>query len=52
MAGFLKVVKAVAKYGSKAVKWCWDNKGKIMEWLNVGMAVDWIVEQVRKAVGA
>ncbi|MBX9119733.1 aureocin A53 family class IId bacteriocin [Enterococcus faecium] len=46
------IIKAVAKYGVKAVNWVKNNWKKIQHWLDIGMYIDWIVEQVKKAIGA
>nr|BAF75975.1 lacticin Z [Lactococcus lactis]BAM73616.1 lacticin Z [Lactococcus lactis] len=51
MAGFLKVVQILAKYGSKAVQWAWANKGKILDWINAGQAIDWVVEKIKQILG-
>ncbi len=51
MAGFLKVVQLLAKYGSKAVQWAWANKGKILDWLNAGQAIDWVVSKIKQILG-
>ena len=52
LTAFLKVLAAVAKYGTKAVKWANDHKDQIIRWLNGGATVAWIVNEIRKAVGA
>ncbi|MBD7913471.1 aureocin A53 family class IId bacteriocin [Clostridium cibarium] len=45
------VIKAVAKYGSKAIKWVWANKATVLKWLDRGMTVAWIANEIRKALG-
>lgn len=45
------VLKAIAKYGSKAVKWVWANKSTILKWLDRGMSVAWIVDTIRQILG-
>lgn len=48
---FMRVIRALAKYGKKAVQWAWDHKGQVMDWINVGQGVDWIVQKIRSIVG-
>lgn len=48
---FYEILRLVAKYGQRAVNWCWANRSTIWYWLNRGSSVLWIVEQVRQAVG-
>lgn len=49
---FLRVVSALTKYGSKAVRWAWANRQTIYNWISSGMAVEWIVQKIRSIVGA
>ncbi|MEN0134168.1 MAG: aureocin A53 family class IId bacteriocin [Rhodococcus sp. (in: high G+C Gram-positive bacteria)] len=51
MAAFARVLQLVAKYGQRAVDWVWANKQRILDWINAGQAIDWIVAQVKKALG-
>lgn len=51
MAGFLRVVQLLAKYGSRAVQWAWANKGRILDWLNAGAAVEWVVNKIKQILG-
>jgi hypothetical protein len=48
VAAFLRIVQIMSKYGPRATKWCWDNKGTILKWINAGMGIEWIVNQIRK----
>lgn len=52
MSSFFKVLKLVAKYGSKAVQWCRNHVGTVLDWINAGQAIEWIVNKVRRIVGA
>lgn len=52
LTAFLKIVAAVAKYGSKAVKWANDHKKTIYRWLEAGMTASTIIDLIRQAVGA
>ena len=45
------IIKAVTKYGPKAVKWVKNNWSKIQKWSDIGMYIEWIVEKVKEAVG-
>ncbi|WP_251862045.1 aureocin A53 family class IId bacteriocin [Clostridium sp. Marseille-Q2269] len=45
------VLKAVAKYGSKAVKYVWAHKSTIMKWIDRGMSAAWIADQIRQILG-
>lgn len=47
---FGQLLKAVAKYGKKAVDWCWANRGRILDWFNRGMTLAWVIEQVVRAI--
>lgn len=46
-----RIIKAVTKYGAKAIKWVKNNWDTISRWLDIGMYIDWIVEKVKKAIG-
>ncbi len=47
MATFLKVV---AQLGVKAAKWAWANKGKVLEWIAAGMAIEWVIQKINSIV--
>ncbi|WP_216389689.1 aureocin A53 family class IId bacteriocin [Arcanobacterium phocae] len=51
MAVFFRILQIVARYGRSAVSWVWAHKGQILDWINAGQAVEWIVQKVRSAVG-
>lgn len=51
MAAFLKFVGWLASKGKKYVTWAWDNKGKIIDWLNIGYTFTWIYEEIKKRIG-
>jgi hypothetical protein len=44
---FLKLVKALAKYGSKAVKFAWAHKKTILKYIERGFTLAWLVDWVR-----
>ncbi|MED0661183.1 MULTISPECIES: aureocin A53 family class IId bacteriocin [Bacillus] len=48
MATFLKIV---ARLGTKAAKWAWANKGKVLDWIRDGMAIEWIIDKINDIVG-
>lgn len=48
---FYQILKLVAKYGTKAVNWCWANRSRIWTWLERGLSVYTIADLVRQAVG-
>lgn len=48
---FYQLLKLVAKYGKRAVDWCWSHRGTIWRWLERGFSIYWIAEEVRKAIG-
>jgi hypothetical protein len=50
-AKFFELLKIVAKYGQKAVTWCWNNRGLIWSWLERGLGIYTIADLVRQAVG-
>lgn len=43
---FLRIVALIAKYGKRAVDWCWANRNRIYDWIRNGMAVDWIINRI------
>ena len=47
MITFLKLVKALASYGAKAVKYAWDHKGTILKYIERGFSIGWLVDYVR-----
>lgn len=47
MGTFLKIVKILSKYGSKAVNWCWSHKEQILNWINIGQGIEWIVNKIK-----
>lgn len=50
MFTFLKLVKALAQYGTKAVKYAWDHKGTILKIIErgttVGYLVKWVLDRI------
>ena len=48
---FLRVVAALAQYGSRAVSWAWSNRRTIELWLARGMGVAAVVDQIRRILG-
>lgn len=51
MAAFLRLIKWATSKGKSFVNWLWKNKGKVIEWLNVGQTFEWIYRQFRKLTG-
>ncbi|MFE4037097.1 MULTISPECIES: aureocin A53 family class IId bacteriocin [unclassified Priestia] len=51
MSLFLKFVGWLASKGSKYVKWAWDHKGQISEWLNIGYSFVWVYDEIKKRIG-
>lgn len=51
MGAFLKFVAFLASKGTKYVKWAWANKGRIIDWLNIGMAFEWIFQKIKQIIG-
>lgn len=51
MSVFLRVVAALAKYGNTAVRWAWANRSTIERWIAQGMAIDWIINQIKRILG-
>lgn len=48
---FLRIVALIAKYGKRAVDWCWANRNRIYDWIRNGMAVDWIINRILEILG-
>ncbi|RKQ30240.1 aureocin A53 family class IId bacteriocin [Oceanobacillus halophilus] len=46
----LAFLRLVGQLGSKAAKWAWDNKGRVLEWLRDGMSFSWIVDKIEDIV--
>ena len=51
MTVFLKVVAAMAKYGKRAVSWCWAHRDEIMRWISSGASVTVIIEWIKNRLG-
>ena len=47
MAAFLSLV---ARLGTKAAKWAWDNKDRVLQWLANGMSYNWIKEKIEDLI--
>ena len=41
---FLRIVRALAKYGNRGVRWAWANKGLIYRWLSADYTVEVIIQ--------
>ena len=50
MITFLKLVSALARYGSKAVSFAWDHKGTILRYIERGFSLGWLVDWVRDRI--
>jgi hypothetical protein len=46
MFTFLKLVKALVKYGKKAVKYAWDHKGTILKIIERGTTIGSLIKYV------
>ncbi len=51
MSAFLRLISMLAKYGKRAVDWAWKNKDRILRWITDGMAIEWIINQIKKILG-
>jgi hypothetical protein len=51
MAAFGRILQLLGKYGARAVNWAKANVDRILRWLNIGQAIDWIVGQIKKILG-
>lgn len=51
MSAVAKIISIVGRYGSKAVHWCKNNVGTILNWINAGQTIEWIVNKIRRIVG-
>ncbi|MDQ0028963.1 aureocin A53 family class IId bacteriocin [Arthrobacter bambusae] len=47
----LAVIRAVAHLGSRAVNWVTANWRTILDWLNAGRTIDWVVRRIRDIIG-
>jgi hypothetical protein len=50
MITFLKLVSALAKYGSKAVSFAWAHKGTILKLIERGFSVGYLISWVRDRI--
>lgn len=50
-SAFYQILRIIAKYGARAVNWCWKNRDRIFNWIRNGMAIDWIINQIKKILG-
>jgi hypothetical protein len=48
---FYRILKIIAKYGKRAVDWCWANRQRIFDWIARGYTVDQIVQFILRALG-
>lgn len=47
----LSILQLIAKYGKRAIDWCWANKDRILNWIRNGMAIDWIINKIKEILG-
>lgn len=47
MATFLRIV---GQLGAKAAKWAWDNRGRVLDWIAAGMAIEWVINKINSIV--
>lgn len=47
MATFLRIV---AQLGTKAAKWAWANKGKVLDMILKGLGIQYIIDYINSQV--
>ncbi|RDW16162.1 aureocin A53 family class IId bacteriocin [Oceanobacillus chungangensis] len=47
MVVFLRIV---GQLGAAAAKWAWANKGKVLDWIAAGMAIEWVIDKINSIV--
>ena len=50
MAAFAKLIAFLGKKGTKYVTWAWANKAKVIEWLNLGIGIEWVFSKIKAAM--
>lgn len=51
MAVFARILQLLAKYGARAVEWAKAHVQQILNWINAGQAIDWIVAKIKQILG-
>jgi hypothetical protein len=51
MAVFARILQLLVKYGSRAVEWAQAHVQQILNWINAGQAIDWIVAKIKQTLG-
>ena len=51
MAVFARILQLLAKYGGRAVDWAKAHVQQVLTWINIGQAVDWIVQKIKQILG-
>ncbi|MBF4606609.1 aureocin-like type II bacteriocin [Curtobacterium sp. PhB142] len=51
MAVFARILQLLAKYGARAVNWAKANIQRVLNWINAGQAIDWIVSKIKQILG-
>lgn len=51
MTIFSKIVSIMAKYGSRATKWCWAHRDEILRWIGGGASVTVIIGWIKDRLG-
>lgn len=50
-SAFIRVVQIIARYGRRAVDWCYRNRSRIMTWLRNGVTIDTVIRRIREVLG-
>ncbi|MFZ7088106.1 aureocin A53 family class IId bacteriocin [Curtobacterium sp. RRHDQ10] len=51
MAAFTRIIQIITQFGQRAINWVYANRDQILNWINAGQAIDWIVRKVKDALG-
>jgi len=51
MAVFARILQLLAKYGARAVEWAKANVQTILNWINIGQSIDWIISKIKQILG-
>ncbi len=51
MAVFARILQLLAKYGARAVEWAKAHVQQVLNWINIGQAIDWIIAKIKQILG-
>jgi len=51
MAVFARILQLLARYGARAVAWAKAHIQQVLNWINIGQAIDWIVSKIKQILG-